>query len=160
MDMNHRLCEILKQSPTPLFATAFYGVVDLAHGELRYAIAGHPSPLLSRKYAEVEPLEVPVGKLSGALGIYEHFRFSTLKQSVGAGDRLLLFTDGLCEAEGPDQTAYGMQRLIETVRKGTALATEKLCDQLMAEARSFTINQAFEDDVCLVGMDVVRLAEV
>ncbi len=51
VEINRRLLGILTQTRMPMFASAFYLVVDLARGELRYSSAGHPSPLLVRRSA-------------------------------------------------------------------------------------------------------------
>ena len=157
-EMNRHLCQILKQTVTPLFASAFYGVVDLARGELRYASAGHPSPLLLGGGAAVESLAIPDGKHAGVMGIMEQSYYGTHTQQLQAGDRLMVFTDGLYEVEGAAQSYYDMERLIEDVRSRTDAPTGRLFDDLMAGIRAFAVNQSFEDDVCLVGLDIVRLA--
>ncbi len=60
VEINHRLLGILTQTRMPMFASAFYLVVDLARGELRYSSAGHPSPLLVRRnLGTVEALRFP-----------------------------------------------------------------------------------------------------
>ena len=156
--MNRNLCEILKQTLTPLFASAFYMVVDLSLGEMSFACAGHPSPLLIRSNATVEPLETSGGKPSGAMGIFEKSEYATLRRPITPGDRFLLFTDGLYEVESADNSYYDMDQLIEAVRKRAALPTEALCDDLMSEIKSFAVHQTFDDDVCLVGVDVIKLA--
>ncbi len=59
-EINHRLLAILAQTRSPMFASAFYVVIDLARGELRYSNAGHPNPLLVRRSAGVvESLDCP-----------------------------------------------------------------------------------------------------
>ena len=62
-EINHRLLVTLAQTRSPMFASAFYVVIDLARGELRYSNAGHPNPLLVRRSAGlVESLDCPGGR--------------------------------------------------------------------------------------------------
>ena len=66
----------------------------------------------------------------------------------------MLFTDGLYEVEGADQELYNHQMLVTAVRKRLKLPPAKLFDELLAEIQRFSLEKQFNDDVCLVGMEV------
>jgi serine phosphatase RsbU (regulator of sigma subunit) len=67
---------------------------------------------------------------------------------------LLLFTDGLYEVDSPGGGEFGQERLLRAVRQRAKLPAEQLLDELLAEVRHFGAMQEFEDDVCLVGVEL------
>jgi sigma-B regulation protein RsbU (phosphoserine phosphatase) len=156
--VSHGLQSGLKQMPTPMFATAFYLVADAATGELRYANAGHPSPLHVRPAAgTVAPLAMADGERGPALGMFEGATYQTVRGRLDTGDILMLFTDGAFEEIGTAGEEYGQQRLLDAVRRRATLAPAQLLDGVLAEVQQFCGYGEFEDDVCLVAMQAVRL---
>jgi sigma-B regulation protein RsbU (phosphoserine phosphatase) len=156
--VNHGLHNGLKQMPTPMFATAFYLVVDAETGELRYANAGHPSPLHVRPAAgTVAPLALADGESGPALGMFEGATYRTVRGRLNAGDVLMLFTDGAFEEIGTAGDEYGQERLLDAVRRRATLAPAQLLDGVLAEVQQFCGYGEFEDDVCLVAVQAVRL---
>ena len=157
-EINRSLHAILRRTREPFLATAFYVIVDIATGELRFASAGHPSPFLIRgKAREVEPLKFCDPRHGPALGLFDRAVFPTCRCPVSPNDVLLLFTDGLYEAVNPKQEEYGMERLLNTVRQRAAMSVERLFDELLRDVHRFTKSTEFEDDVCLVGVEVKRV---
>lgn len=157
-EMNHKLAVLLKQVEEPLYATAFYMVADAAAGKMRYAKAGHPAPLhLRRQAGVVEPLPFP-GHAGAALGLFEKGDFITSERPLTAGDRILLFTDGLFEVTGPNDEDYGQEHLLAAARQRLHLPLPELLDGVIADVRAFAGGNEFEDDVCLLGMEVARTA--
>ena len=67
---------------------------------------------------------------------------------------MLLFTDGLFEVEGLKGQLYDYQRLLRAVGNRTQLPAVELCSSLIAEVQQFSATQEFNDDVCLVAMDI------
>ena len=102
---------LLTQNPMDLFVTVFYGVFDPATGELVYTNGGHNPPMLRRADGTVELLGAASGLVLGMLP-------ATYQQAtvhLGAGDALVLYTDGVTEAFNSDQQMYGEERLRERV---------------------------------------------
>lgn len=158
LEMNRRLAAILKQIEEPLYATAVYLVADVAAGELRYARAGHPAPLhLQAGTNLIEALPFP-SHSGAALGLFEKTEFITCRRPLATGDRLVLFTDGLYEATNGAGEEFGLERLLAAARQRIQLPLGELLDGLIAEARAFTEGNEFEDDVCLLGMEIARTA--
>jgi sigma-B regulation protein RsbU (phosphoserine phosphatase) len=157
-EINRRQQAILRRPDEPMLATAFYLVADLAKGEARYASAGHPSPLRLQREARVAvPLSDHDPRHGPALGLFEDATYPTCHIPVLTGDVIVWFTDGLYEVEGAGQEDFGMERLLAAVHKRIHLPTPTLFDELLAETRSFSLQKEFADDVCLVGMEIVRL---
>jgi hypothetical protein len=95
------------------FMTLFYGLLDPETGELQFVCAGHPFPLLRRAGGEIEEL----GEGTLPLGLRKSVEVSTGTVTIGPGDLLVLFTDGLPEAvNGPDGEAFGFVRMRELLK--------------------------------------------
>ncbi len=157
-EINRSLCAILHQTTTPLFATALYAVVDAADGGVRFANAGHPAPFHVRRAAgEIERLQQPGEKPGPALGFVPTATYATFERPLTPGDLLMLFTDGLYEIDGPDETLYEMKQLTEAIARRRTMPTPELFDDLVAELRGFSVTGEFGDDMCLVGLDFARL---
>ena len=158
--INRALLGAFRNSDITLFASAFYVVADLAKGQLRYANAGHPNPLhLTRSRngsaATASPL---MGARPGpALGLFDGAKYETLSCKLSSRDVVLLFTDGLFEVEGSGGQLYDYQKLSRAVGDRTELPAVELCRSLIDEVQQFSATQEFNDDVCLVAMDIDRL---
>jgi serine phosphatase RsbU (regulator of sigma subunit) len=158
MEINRGLLGILTQTRVPMFASAFYMVVDLARGELRYSSAGHPSPLLVRRnMGTVEALRFPGSRPGPALGVFEESVYPICRCPVAPQDLVVLFTDGLYEVEGAEGDEYGQERLLAAVRKRSQLPAAQLFDELLADVQKHAGNRGFADDVCIVGVEVARV---
>jgi sigma-B regulation protein RsbU (phosphoserine phosphatase) len=154
-EINRELLAILGQASVPVFLSAFYAVVDVTTGQMTYANAGHPSPLLVRRgEGVVEPLTPAGGRPGPPLGVREQASYAVSTATLKRGDLVVLFTDGLFEAPGPDQEHYGEERLRQAVERRRNLPTGRLFDEVLAEVQAFTAGRGFADDVCLVGMEL------
>ena len=76
---------------------------------------------------------------------------------MAPGDAVLLFTDGLFEVEGANQELYSQTMLLADVQRRLTLPATQLFDELLEQMRRFSIDGKFEDDVCLVGMEIAAL---
>jgi phosphoserine phosphatase RsbU/P len=127
------------------FISFFYCTFDNDVGALTFANAGHYPPILIRADGSVERL-VPGGPVMGVLpdASYEQGRVS-----IGAGDRLVLFTDGITEARDQDDTEFGEERLIGLAIENRACSAPALQARLAEAVASFTAG-AFQDDATLI----------
>jgi serine phosphatase RsbU (regulator of sigma subunit)/CheY-like chemotaxis protein len=156
-EINHHLLTILEQTRTPMFASAFYMIADAATGQLRYANAGHPSPLWVRRQAgAVEPLPQAENTSGPALGVFEEADYETAQCVLAERDMIMLFTDGLYEVEGPEGE-YGEDRLLASVSRHMHLPPPKMFDEMIEEILQFSESREFEDDVCLLEMEVAHI---
>jgi sigma-B regulation protein RsbU (phosphoserine phosphatase) len=157
--LNRALRDTLKSSFVPMFATAFYVVVDLHAGELRYANAGHPCPLLvaGNSHANTTPSKLNGHKPGPVLGLFDQAQYLSSSHSLAPRDVLLLFTDGLFEVEGPQGEVYDYHQLQRAIGQRSRLPTAELCRGLIDEIQQFSARKEFNDDVCLVAMEVEEL---
>jgi phosphoserine phosphatase RsbU/P len=93
------------------FTTAFLAEWNAAVNTLTHINAGHNPPLLKRCSGAIERLEA--GGLP--LGIMSAGRYQQGQLVLGSGDLLVVFTDGVIEAENEAQTEFGETRLVECV---------------------------------------------
>jgi sigma-B regulation protein RsbU (phosphoserine phosphatase) len=139
-----------------MFTTAFYMVADLERGQICYANAGHPKPLLLRRSTnEVEVLSNASGKCCPALGLFDGSCYTTSHSPIRPGDLALLFTDGLYDVEGPHQDQFNPDWLLTEVQKRIACPARELIDSLLEDIQQRCDHTGFADDVCVVGMEVL-----
>lgn len=154
--LNFDLCNILKNTGSPMLTTGFYAVADCTTGKLRFANAGHPKPLLVRRSrGQVEPLVNSTGRSQPALGLFDDPPYQTSEITLTPGDFLMLFTDGLYEVQGQNEELYSQERLMLDVKNFITHPPGILFDGLLGVVRAFAVSGQFDDDVCLVGMDYV-----
>ena len=127
------------------FISFFYCVVDAAAGVLTYTNAGHYLPMLIRPDGSVERLGCG-GPVLGVLGDAE---YEQAHVSIGAGDRVVLYTDGLTEARSVDDEEFGEERLLEAAVAHRVCSAPALQARLTAEVASFTGGR-FQDDATLI----------
>ena len=132
------------------FTTAFLGELDLASRTMRYICAGHNPPLLRRAPGVLERLEV--GGLP--LGVMASARFEQGAVTLGSGDLLVVFTDGVAEAENERQEEYGEPRLLAVVRGlGAGTAAEAL-KTVISAVDTFVGRTRQHDDITALVMRV------
>jgi serine phosphatase RsbU (regulator of sigma subunit) len=152
--VNHALAEILKQARTTMFATCFYLVADVNHAQLRFANAGHPCALHIRQRSA--PAEKLQGNSRGgpAMGIFPSASYQTATRSMAQGDLIMLFTDGLFEVEDRDGNVFTQEQLHATINRHAPLPPEEFFMRVLEDVRKFSKREMFDDDVCVVGVEV------
>jgi sigma-B regulation protein RsbU (phosphoserine phosphatase) len=157
-ELNQRLHHFFEPLPTSMFVTALYLVIDTATGVVRFANASHPSPLhICRAQHTVRAMGDTSQHHPFALGVAKDSVYPTEEDVVKPGDLLLLYTDGLCDlGEGKDLTPDDPQ-FLRLVQNCARQRGEAFLDALLAQARQFSGQDDFRDDVCLVGIEIERL---
>jgi phosphoserine phosphatase RsbU/P len=97
-----------------MFVTMFLCLFDPRTGELSYSNAGHNPPYICRRDGRVEPLK---GRHGTALGIQGEQSYTCEKTQLDDGDLLLLYTDGITEAQNASETLYSEGRLEACLRE-------------------------------------------
>jgi len=157
--MNHSLHSILRRTDETILATAFMLTADLATQEVCFANAGHPSPFhLRRRASSVVELREHDPTHGPALGLFADSKFPLARFSVETGDAIVLFTDGLHEAQNDAGEEFGLARVKEFVRHRLGAATSSILSGLVAEAGVFARGRPFEDDVCFIAADFAGAA--
>jgi len=156
-EINRALMTNLKSVSGPIFASACYVVLDAATGQVAYANAGHPSPLILRAgTGQVESLRSRGQPHAPALGLFADNVYPTSRGVLDVKDSVLLFTDGLYEVYGADGEPFGLERLVAALQTRPTVPGEQQLDQLIAAARQFSVDGEFNDDVCLLSAELVK----
>ncbi len=155
-DLNRELTAILKQTGTVLFVTALYCVFQIDQMTMRHARAGHHAPLHLRRNLEEVHFASGTNDAAGpALGLFPGAHFGTTTTQLSPGDLVLLFTDGIIEAENAAGGEWGLAGLKQTVRANLPAPGSTLLSFLLAQAQAFTGTNEFVDDICLAAVELL-----
>jgi sigma-B regulation protein RsbU (phosphoserine phosphatase) len=129
------------------FTTAFLAEYDAARRTFYYINAGHNNPILRRANGLIERLDV--GGLP--LGIQPDAKYESASVTLAPGDWLIIFTDGLVEAENARQEEYGETRVLSTISAAATFTPNEMLQRLMGELDLFVGQTPQHDDVtCLL----------
>ena len=138
---------------TDLFVTMFYVHYCPDKHILSYSSAGHNHPVLwHKKQKKLEFLDAE-GMI---FGIRPEVDFDQLQTQLEAGDILLLYTDGIVEAEDNNGQFFGAERLGKLLQESDELEPQEIIDRIMDQVRIFTGLRHFNDDITLVVMKVLK----
>ena len=124
------------------YATGFYGVLA-PDGRFVSSNAGHNPPIVVRCNGTVQRLE----KGGTPLGLFAGSAFEEEELTLAPGDTLLLFSDGLSEAENSDLQEYGEERLLESMAGERHRGPDTLLEFLLASVRDFAGSHPQSDDI-------------
>lgn len=128
------------------FVTLFYAEVDLADNTLRYVNAGHNYPLIRRADGKVEQLD----KGGLILGIFEGAEYEMGEVPFVPDDKLLLFSDGIPEAENKKEDQFSDERLEELWAEVGARPTREIMPVIFKAVEEFRGDAAQSDDMTIV----------
>jgi len=133
------------------FVSAAYLWLDTENHKALYSAAGHP-PLLRWNQGKLESIES-----NGLIfGVMSGCEYPVREISITAGDRFLLYTDGLIEPEDTNGESFGDRRLEEVVRENQYRPSSELSDRLLSELRRWQpVPAAQQDDITLIVIDVL-----
>jgi serine phosphatase RsbU (regulator of sigma subunit) len=130
------------------YATVFYCLFDRG-GRLDYVNAAHCPPIVVRpngETAELAATGVPVGLLEGTT-------YELAACQLSPGDKLVVYTDGVTEAQNASGAFFGRRRLFDLVRTQAAASAAELHDAIQGAVRDFTEGAPQSDDITLVVLD-------
>jgi phosphoserine phosphatase RsbU/P len=139
--VNTLLCENLA---TCKFVTLLYGVLDGETRTLQYCNAGHLYPILISSGASRT-----LDEGGAALGVFPSWRYQDAAVELRSGDRLLLFTDGITEASGPDQQEFG-EANVASFASAHSERTASEMNRLLLERVTAFCQANFQDDATLL----------
>jgi serine phosphatase RsbU (regulator of sigma subunit) len=142
-------------STTDVFVTAFYGVLCRSTGTLTYIRAAHERPLLARRGFPVQTLPGD-GRFLGMLPELALREYTMLLQP---GDRLLFYSDGVPDAQNPEQENYGRERLLAALDDCRDLDAPGLVRYMVEDISQWTRGAAPTDDITLLALAVEESGE-
>ncbi len=128
------------------FATFFWAIFDEARRGLTYVNAGHNPPMLLRASGALERLTAG----GPPLGVFADSRYRQDSVTFGAGDLLVVFSDGITEAPDAADEEFGEPRLERLLRDRANLSAGALCNAVLAAVGAFQAGTAQVDDMTVV----------
>jgi sigma-B regulation protein RsbU (phosphoserine phosphatase) len=130
-----------------MFATLFFGVLEIPSGKLTYINGGHEPPLIVGGGA-IKRFLVPTGP---AVGMWPHADFQQGEATLAPGDILVGYTDGVTEALSPEGEMFGKQRLLDLVVSRTSSAAE-MVEQIRAHLFDHIGQAQPFDDISMIAV--------
>ncbi len=131
------------------FITFFYGVLNASQQTFTYTNAGHNPPIVVHENGSITRLEQ--GGL--VLGIFPDAAYQYDVIRLQAGDRLVLFTDGVTEINNYAEEEFGDQRLVDLIIEHRYLRAKEIEAKIMQTINIFSGGQ-FNDDATLIVVEV------
>jgi len=133
-----------------MFVTAFYGVLHRPSGQLTYVLAGQERPLLLR-HGRAPEVVAGNGRF---LGMLEELRLTEFTVQLQAGDRLLIFSDGVPDAVNPAGVQYDYERLTAVLHQNQTDTATELIRRIVADLNNWTRGTAPFDDITLLAVQM------
>lgn len=144
-EVNLRLCD---ENDPAMFVTAIYGLLDLRQGTVTLCNAGHPSPYLLRAVGEAEELALqgnrPLGIRPGA--------YHECHLTLGEGDRLFMFSDGVTEAEDGHDQFFGTARVRQWLEGRPGRTAQELVETAFRVVQRFAGGAPQSDDITVLAL--------
>ena len=137
-----------------MFVTLFAGHINLKTGQMSYCNAGHNPLVIIHADGRAEYLRVAPNL---AVGVFSGFQYQEGEITLEKGSRLLLYTDGVTEAENAENAQYGEERLLNFAQSIAADDTsEQVIDRLMASVKEFTGDAEQNDDITIMTFSIPK----
>jgi len=143
---NKQLCE---NNDAGLFVTCWAGIYNTTTNEMVFTNAGHNPPIIVRKGESPSYLKTKTGFVLAGL---ETSTYSNCNVKLDLGDELILYTDGVTEANNPNSQLYGEERLIKTVESIKDLPAHEQVNNIVADIHKFMGDAEQFDDITILAV--------
>jgi len=156
-EVNSGLNRILRQTTSPLYASAFYLKIDTAEKCVSFSNAGHPPQFhIRRKTSEVQRL-FDKSKTGPVLGLEEGAIFPVHTTAMDNDDAFLLFTDGILEVPNTNGNVLGILGVEAVAKQSIHDSPQGIIERIVEAANHHAGSAVFPDDVCLVAIEASSL---
>ena len=156
------LNQVVRKQGLEAITTAVVATIDRNKRQLSYAYAGHPPMFLGGHGLDWHLLKVAEtqGPANLPLGVLPEARFTQETVSVKPGDRLFLYSDGVAECPGPDDSFYGDERMLDMLRRtgGDSVATART--RLLGDLTNYAAGPLIHDDCTFLLVEVLKSPQV
>jgi len=139
---------ILTDTGADLFVTVFYGILNPVAGTLTYCNAGHYPPYLLTAEAGGAVQALPGRGM--ALGILDDTGWGHSTVQLPPGALLLLYTDGVVDAQSPQQERFGNEQMLDVVRESFGRSAREVQEDLLARLQRFMGDEPQFDDITVM----------
>jgi len=140
----------IEKNPGGQYFTICYGVFDLKSRRFTYSVAGHPAPIWQERNGEPKVLSgrgLPIG-------FAPHPEYETREADLSAGGRLILYSDGLYEANSEEYGLFGMPRVLDDLAAGADSPIEEVINRLEDKVVAWSPTAAPDDDVSVIAIEI------
>src|SRR5262249_33199569 len=132
-----------------MFTTLFCGVIEVSSGTMTYCNCGHNPPLVLRRG---ESTFEPLRNCGPPLAIMEDMRYVPRTMMLAPGDTLLLYTDGVTEAEDPQSAQFGMKSLEQSILEVRGRPARSVVEHVVKRVVEFAKGAPQSDDITCVAV--------
>ncbi len=143
---NELLC---KESIESMFVTVFYAIYNIRTGELEYCNGGHNSPYILRANGQVEMMPTSTNCI---VGVYDEWVYTSDKAQLGAGDTIVMYTDGVNEAFNEDFIEYGEERMEKLLGQQIGRNCQELITAQIADVKAYAGEAPQSDDITIMAL--------
>jgi phosphoserine phosphatase RsbU/P len=141
--------DLVMHTSMQMFVSIFFGVLNTRTGKVSYVNAGHNYPLIIR---EGKPPEYLDSGGNMAAGIFKDASFRQETITLAPADALHLYTDGVTEAFGLDNTMFSDDRLIDEIKKLREPSAKKMVETTIREVTAFSSGVLQSDDITVLAL--------
>ncbi len=138
------------------FFTLLYGILNKTTNQLRYVSAGHPGIIYMSQTSEAELLRVR----SMPIGFMEDAEYQQQVLQLSPGDRIFIYSDGIPEAENPQNELFGNEQMLTTLQDLAHLTIEDSLDQLLQNVEVWCKSPSLKDDATLLSIEISKAEAV
>ena len=138
--------QICRHSPSSRFITLFYAVYSPSTGAMTYVNAGQNPPMIRRRDGRYERL----GSTGVALGMFEHSKFASVDTLLAPGETLVMYSDGITEAEDPAGRPFEESGLELVVERYAEQGPAEIGIQVLKAVEAHAKASRFIDDLTIL----------
>jgi sigma-B regulation protein RsbU (phosphoserine phosphatase) len=141
--------ELAAESGANMFLTLLCGVFDPGSGRLSIASGGHTAPVLVPR---VGPPRFVIEDVGTVVGVAADVAFRRVETQLEPGDCLVLYTDGVTEAQDPEQNLFGDERLLACLAEGPGPDARGIAEDVLRAVRAFGAGAPQSDDIAILAI--------
>jgi sigma-B regulation protein RsbU (phosphoserine phosphatase) len=140
---------LLPQGAAETYVTLFYGILDLESGKLVWTTGGHTPPWIVPADGLARQLK---NNCSFMVGMFEEACFECAETTIHPGDTIIVYTDGITDAENPKGEMFGKVRLSALIRDIHEASAAGMTGRIVETIRDFTAGAPQADDITLLAV--------
>lgn len=153
--MNNRLSV---NNERDMFCTMFIGILNLHTGKIHFCNAGHNTPMWRHKENGASRVDMLPCETNIAIGVIEDFDYIAEEITLDEDDALLLYTDGITEAEDTQHQLFGEKRTLASYSQCEEKESEKCIKRLLDEVHKHANGAEQSDDITMLNIRYIGLS--
>jgi sigma-B regulation protein RsbU (phosphoserine phosphatase) len=134
-----------------MFVTVWLGIMEISTGKVTAANAGHEYPMIKRAGGQFELFKDKHGFVIGGM---KGMRYKDYEFTLGKGDTLFIYTDGVPEATNADNELFGKERMIAVLNKNAQASPKELLTNIKKSVDDFVGEAPQFDDLTMLGLKI------